>query len=569
MRKPDAIIYGTDENPPAATLMLLSAQHAFVVSIFLVVPLVVARTAHLAIGETENFVKVTMLGIAISTLLQIRRFRGVGSGLLAIPAAQSSYVPGSIIAAGVGGMPMVAGLLLMSACIELALSRFLRHLRGVLPAELSGLIVLVTGLGVAQGGMDNIISSALAHDGKTWLPNLLVSAGSVAVMVGCSVWGRGPVRTLGAMGGLIAGYLASLALGLVEPAALAQIGTAPLLQPPTVAAVWPAFSPRIILPALISAVVITLNSIGALTAAQRLADRDWKRQDIDGLARGLFADSIGTIVSAAMGASGVSASGSSVSLTAAARATSRSIGYGVALIFVVLAFVPKFTFLVITLPQPVLGAAQVFLSCALLISGITMMSSRLLDTRKTFVLGIAFAFAVGTPALSRAGGSLPDWMAPVVVSPLLASALVALLLNPLLRIGIRQTSELVVRSDGLQYDAVTSFVGRAGAGWGARRDVIERAQGSLAECLDTLLDTGIAGQGARLILGFNELALDARIIWQGPKLTLSERRPTKAELLDDDDAIIRMAGYVISRLASKVSSGTDGVTSELHLVFDH
>ena len=510
-----------------------------------------------------------MLAIAISTVLQIRRSGAVGSGLLAIPTAQSSYVPGSVIAAGVGGMPAVAALLLISASIELVLSRFLRHLRGVLPAELSGLIVLVTGLGVAQGGMDNVISSTLAHEGTRWLPNLLVAAGTIAVMVGCSVWGRGPVRTLGAMGGLIVGYLGSLAFGLVEPAALAQVGAAPLLQPPAIAAAWPAFSPRLILPALISAIVITLNSIGALTAAQRLADRDWKRQDIDGLSRGLLADSIGTILSAAIGASGVSSSGSSVGLTAAARATSRAIGYGVALIFVALAFVPKFAFLVITLPQPVLGAAQVFLSCALLISGVTMMSSRLLDTRKTFVLGIAFAFAVGTPALSRAGGSLPDWMAPVVVSPLLASALVALLLNPLLRLGIRQTSELVVPSGGLQHDAVTSFVGRAGAGWGARRDVIERAQGSLAECLDTLLDTGIAEHGARLILGFNELALDARIIWHGPKLLLSERRPTKEELLTDDAATIRMAGYVISRMASKVSSGTDGATSDLHLVFDH
>ena len=231
---------------------------------------------------------------------------------------------------------------------------------------------------------------------------------------------------------------------------------------------------------------------------------------------------------------------------------------------------PKFAFLVITLPQPVLGAAQVFLSCALLISGITMMSSRLLDTRKTFVLGIAFAFAVGTarPQPRRRQPARIGWR-PLSSRHYSPPRWWRCLLNPLLRIGIRQTSELVVRSDGLQHDAVTSFVGRAGAGWGARRDVIERAQGSLAECLDTLLDTGIAGQGARLILGFNELALDARIIWQGPKLTLSERRPTKAELLDDDDAIIRMAGYVISRLASKVSSGTDGVTSELHLVFDH
>lgn len=569
MRKPDAIIYGNEERPPPLTLALLAAQHAFVVSIFFVAVVVVARNAHLSQGDAQNVVTLTMLALSVATLLQIRRNGAVGSGLLAIPTAQSVYVPGSVIAAGVGGMPMVAGLLLIAASLELVLSRFLWRLRGVLPAELSGLIVLVTGLGIAQSGMDNIINSALQHDSRAWLPNLLVAAGSLAVMVGCSVWGRGPLRTLGAMGGLIGGYIASLALGLVDPSALEQIGAAPLLQLPTIVPVWPAFSPRIVLPALISALAVTLNSIGALTAAQRLADRDWKRQDIDGLSRGLLADAIGTTVSAVIGGSGVSASGSSVGLTAAARATSRVIGYGVALIFLVLAFVPKSALLVITLPQPVLGAALIFLSCALLISGVTMMTSRLLDARKTFVLGIAFAFAVGTPALSRAGANLPDWMAPVLVSPLLAAALVALLLNPVLRLGVRQTVKLAVPPGGLQHDAVTSFVGHAGAGWGARRDVIERAQGSLAECLDTLLDAGIALHGASLTLGFNELALDARIVWNGPPLTLSEHRPTKEELLADDDAVVRMAGYVISRLASRVTSRTDHSTSELHLVFDH
>ena len=73
-----------------------------------------------------------------------------------------------------------------------------------------------------------------------------------------------------------------------------------------------------------------LNSTGAMTAAQKLNDADWHRQDLDGLSRGLLADGLGALVSALIGGGGVSAAGSSVSLTAAARATSRTIGYAVA-----------------------------------------------------------------------------------------------------------------------------------------------------------------------------------------------------------------------------------------------
>ena len=568
MRKPEAIVYGTEEVPPPGMLALLSAQHALVVSIFLVVPLVIVRAAGLPPSEAENMISLTMIALAAATMLQIKRRGPFGSGLLAIPAAQSVYVPASLIAARTGGLAAVAGLLLIASSVEMVLSRFLRRLRGVLPTELSGLIVLVTGLGVAQAGMDNIVGAATAAGGR-WLAVLGIAAGTLAVMVGLSVWGRGPMRTLGAIVGLTCGYLASRGLGLVDAQALEQLAAAPLVQVPSFSPATPSFNASLLLPALVSALAITLNSIGAMTAAQRLNDADWKRQDIDGLARGLLADSVGTALSALAGGCGISASASSVGLTAAARATSRTIGYAVAGIFVALALVPKWSLLVLSVPAPVLGAALVFLSCSLLIGGITVMSSRLLDARKTFTLGIAFAFAVATPALTRAQPVLPDWMAPVIVSPLLASALVAILINPLLRLGIRQQVGLTVALGAADHAAVNAFVARAGAGWGARREIIEQAQGSIAECLDAIADAELAQGDGRLTLGFNELQLDVRINWQGMPLELSAARPTKAELLTDDGAAARMAGYLVSRLASQVTSRAANGAAEVHLVFFH
>ena len=569
MRKPDNIAYGTEDVPPVGVLLALAVQHVIVVSIFLIAVVVIARAAKVPFEQARNLIALTLIALCVATLLQIRRTGPVGSGLLVIPAAQSAYVPGSVIAARLGGLPMVAGLLLVSAALELVLSRFLRRLRGVLPAELSGLIVLVTGLGVAQSGMDNIVGGMAAGSGATWPASLGVAVGTLAVMVGLSVWARGPIRTLGAILGVAAGYAAGYATGLVDPALPDQLAAAPLVQWPDLATVRPNFDVGLLLPALVSGLAITLNSIGALTAAQRINDADWKRQDIAGLSRGLLSDSLGTMVAALLGGAGVSASGSSVGLTATARATSRAIGYVAAPVFLLLSLTPKFAVLVLSMPPAVLGAALVFLSCSLLISGVSIMSSRLLDARKTFCLGIAFAFAVTTPALTRISALLPDWMLPVVASPLLASALVAITLNPVMRLGIRQQAELAVPPGGLETRELTKFIERSGAAWGARREVIAQVQGPIADCLDTLADSGMAPDGASLVLGFNELQLDARITWRGAPLTLSKTRPSKEELLMDDNASARMTGYLIGRLASRVSSRAVGGMAELHLIFDH
>jgi xanthine permease XanP len=569
MRKPDSILYGRDDKPPPGMLGALAAQHVLVLSIFLVSPVAVVRAAELPLGRAGDLISLSMIGMAFASILQIRPRGPFGSGLLAIPATNSVFVPGCIIAARLGGLPMMAGLLALSALFEIALSRFLRHLRGILPAELSGLIVLVTGLSIAQTGMDNVVGSMAAGEGAGWLAPLLVTVVTLGVMVGCSVWGRGPIRTMGAIVGLVSGYVCGMASGLVDSSVLDLISHAPLVRLPTFRPMMPIFEVQLILPSLLTGLAVTLNSTGALTAAQQLSDADWKRQDLNGLSRGLLADGVGTLVCALIGGAGISASGSIVGLTANARATSVVIGYAVAAGLLVLALVPKFALLILAVPRPVLGAALIYLSCSLLTSGISIMSSRLLDTRKTFTLGIAFAVAVGTPALIRAGAILPEWMAPVVASPLLAAALVAILLNPILRLGIRQQVELRIPAGGVPGEEVSRFIARAGAAWGARREVIDRAQGPIAECLDTLAAEGLSRGETLLTLGFNELALDARISWRGQALTLSATRPTKQEMLTDDDAPARMAGYLVSRLASQVRSRSSGDMSELHLIFDH
>ena len=127
----------------------------------------------------------------------------------------------------------------------------------------------------------------------------------------------------------------------------------------------------------------------------------------------------------------------------------------------------------------------------------------------------------------------------------------------------------MVSKDGVAHDELTRFIAQAGASWGARRDVIDQVQGPIAECLDTLVDAALSTDGALLTLGFNELAIDARISWRGSPLDLSAERPTKQELLMDDSASARLAGYLVSRLASRVRSRIVNGVAELHLVFDH
>jgi xanthine permease XanP len=417
-------------------------------------------------------------------------------------------------------------------------------------------------------GVDSIL--AIPPGGAlAWYPGPAVGGATLLVMAGVSVWAKGQIGTLGAVAGLAFGFVASLATGMIDPAAEARLIAAPALRLPDFVINLPHWDANLLLLGIATGLAITLNSVGALTAAQRLNDADWKRQDLRNLSRGLYADALGSSATALLGGSGVAASAGAVGLAASSRVTSRSVGYAVAAGYILLSLSPKFALLVLSVPRPVLGASLIFLSCALLISGVSIISSRLLDARKTFTLGIAFAAAAATPSIVAASAAMPIWMAPVTASPVLSSALIALLLNPLLRLGVRQQVQLVLPAEGLPSQEVSDFIARAGAGWGARREIVLQVQSAILQCLETLTDAGLAQGERRLRLSFDELRLDARVSWRGRRFPLGAARPTAEQLLMDDEATTQMASYLIGRLASRVSSNANGEQAELLLQFDH
>ena len=79
LRPPD-LIYGLDERPPLAHLILLGAQHVAVICPYLVFITLIAQAAGATTTVASNAVGLGMIAIALATLLQAHRLGPVGSG---------------------------------------------------------------------------------------------------------------------------------------------------------------------------------------------------------------------------------------------------------------------------------------------------------------------------------------------------------------------------------------------------------------------------------------------------------------------------------------------------------
>ena len=344
---------------------------------------------------------------------------------------------------------------------------------------------------------------------------------------------------------------------------------APLFGIPAVGDVGWSFDVALIVPFAVAAMAACLKTVGDLTTCQRVNDADWVRPDLRGISLGALANGIGSTLAGFLGTTGLNASTANIGLSGATGVTSRRIAYATGGIFIALAFMPKLSGVLAVMPRPVMGAALMFVAAFIIVSGLQIITSRLLDTRRTFVIGLSFVIALAvdiSPAYFRA---LPPSVQPLFGSSLVVGMLAAILLNLIFRIGVRKVQHLVLPAGRVDPVALEQFMDENGASWGARRDVIEHASFNLTQSIETISE-GCDPQGPlEITASFDEFSLDVRVSYAGKPLELPETRPTNEEIMESEDGQRRLAGYMLRRYADRVSATNKSGRSTIHFHFDH
>jgi xanthine permease XanP len=221
------------------------------------------------------------------------------------------------------------------------------------------------------------------------------------------------------------------------------------------------------------------------------------------------------------------------------------------------------------MPPPVMAAALLFTAVFIMIGGVQIISTRVLDPRRTLVIGAGMMSFFAVSVFPQAFAGVPHWAQPLTTSPLVLATLVALSLNLLFRIGIRRSVSLTVDPGALALEEVERFIERAGGGWGARRDVISRVESAVQHAVEALVHYCHVAGPITLVVSYDEFDIDARLAYEGVALELPERPPSQDELLESDDGLRRMSGYLVRRQADRAHSTADAGITALHLHFKH
>jgi NCS2 family nucleobase:cation symporter-2 len=282
-----------------------------------------------------------------------------------------------------------------------------------------------------------------------------------------------------------------------------------------------------------------------------------------------LADGASTILAGVVGALGTNTSTPSVGLASATGVGSRKVAFAVAIILILMGFLPKLPAQLGLLPRPVVVAALMFTVSFIMINGLQIMTSRLLDSRRTVIIALSTIAGMAVEVFPSISASAPPGLRPVVGSSLVLATVFALVLNLVFRIGVKKTATLRFEDAAPDPDAVGAFFQTQGGKWGARPDVIRRASYGTIQLIDAIAD-GPWSRGPVVVeASFGEFNLDVRVTYDGGQLLFPDERPSLEAIRESEDGAQLLAGYMLRRNADRVRSESADGRSRVLFHFVH
>ncbi len=565
--KPDGIRYWVDDRPPLPLSLMLALQQVAFLGSLMTLPVLLGRAAGLDVADGVNLVTLTMIGAGIGVMLQALNRFGIGIGLFAPMHTSSVAFPAALLAVKTGGLGLAFGMMSIAGLVQVCASQFISKLRAFFPVEIAGLTVFMLGSGLGLVGLKNFLGIGTKFQ---CVPSCyVVGFFTLTVIVVLNLWTRGLGRAFSVFIGLIAGQALAYQQGLVPGEAIQNIVNAAPFAIPSIGKFGWSLDWRLVPDFVIVGLALSFNCFGVITIAQRVNDAGWKRPDMDGVGRGLLAEGLTNIACSAINGVSQTASGGAVGLAEASGITSRIVAFMLGGLFILLSFFPSVAMAWISLSPSVIGAVIIFVASFITIGGLKIMTSRLLDNRKTISLGIAFIAGLGHDTLLVQLDHLPKELDSIFATSLSITVLVAVLLNALFQLGSKKKLSHKIVLDHEWPDSVNRLIWHLGHQWSARSEVVARLDHATNELIDIIAGHNLIDGEATVDISvvFDEYGCTLKVCYLGEGFHLPKNRPNPEDLIDNPEAVRDMAGYLIHHLADSVKIDTSNNITSVILHF--
>ena len=394
------LLYDVDEKPTPLQWIVLSIQHVFAMfGATVLVPILVNQGIAANGGGEFLSTAVALVTAGLGTLLYILCTKGkspvfLGSSFAFITPLIMAYLAGSSSGNAADGVGAALTGIMLIGVIYIIVSLIIRFvgkawIDKLLPPIVIGPMIIIIGLGLASSAVNSIGigSDVKSVDFKGVLVALITFVVTAIVMVRA----KGFFKIIPFLVGIVAGYISSIILGIVDFTAVME---APWFQVPKFQFPFVTYTPNFMIAITMApiALVTMAEHIGDHTALSTIIGKDLLKKP--GLENTLLGDGLATFVAGMLGGPANTTYGENTSVVGMTKVASVWV-IGLAAIFaIIFGFLGKFIAIIQTIPNPVLGGISLLLYGFIAVNGLKILIQNQIDFGKNKNIIIASSMLV-------------------------------------------------------------------------------------------------------------------------------------------------------------------------------
>ncbi len=426
----DDVRFEPDERPAHILSVGLGFQAAMLTLAGIVLtPAIVIRVADQGDSYLNWAVFAALVISGLSTILQAVRVGRFGAGHILIMGTSGAFIAVSVAALVEGGPGLLAILVIISAVFQFALAARLSFLRRLITPVVAGTVIALIAATVMPILFDMLTTvprgTPAAAAPASAAATLLVSA--ALALRASGIW-----RLWAPIIGIAVGYAVAALLGLADFSAVVAAGWVGIPDP----SAWPGLDLSfdrgfwVLLPAFAFVTLVgAIETIGDSVAIQRVSRRNPQATDYRTVQGAVNADGVGNLLSGIAGTVPNTTYSSSVPFVELTGVGARSVGVVIGVVFLALAFLPKVTAFLLTIPNPVVAAYAILFIGLLFVQGMKIALQDGVDYRKATIIGLAFWIGTGFQNQAIFADQLGFELGTLLGNGMTAGSIVALLLT--------------------------------------------------------------------------------------------------------------------------------------------
>lgn len=383
-------LYKLDGKVPLMQAIPFGLQHVLAMFVANITPIIIlANVVGIDPTVSASLIQNCMIIAGIGTLVQLYPIWRIGSRLPIVMGISFTFLSVSLTIGTSQGMGVLMGAVIIGGLLEGLLGLFAKYWIKLIPHIVAATVVTAIGFSLLPIGANSFAGGQGAADFGA-ANNWLVGTFTLLVCLGFQIFGKGFLRSLSVLIGLIAGYILAMCMGMVDFSGLSNAGVVSLPQ------ILP-FKPEFDLGATLSIIAIFLVSatetIGDTSA---LCSSALKRttHKIE-MGASVACDGFVSSIAGIFGCTPITSFSQNVGLAAMSGVINRfTIATGAG-IMILGGIFPVVGHLLTTIPQSVLGGCTIMMFGSIMYAGFRMMANCGFSDRNMIIAALSLSIGLG------------------------------------------------------------------------------------------------------------------------------------------------------------------------------